>query len=350
MWKCLLTVAVWAEALSLFESNVHFRGPTPQVLVHGDPGYDIDKVGGLTCLKRVTKPNDGCMAACTEASRGPSECIDDHCVCKPGYCADGVGRCVASSHQRGQWAGTFSIEFQHPYNESMRYLTVNKNKRRPTTPHNAEHGRFNFDAVEATSDSTPEWKLAYSPDGFVRMESVTFPGFALVYHEGPSEEATGEMIAMPSLLHLERAAPEDVTFEVHKLSSGSLEIFHPVTGQIIQSGDPSSPCTRQEGSGWHSSAHGCRSYRGAQEGLDACTKRGPDPAYEDDCRQREQVVFEPHLPGEAIAHVRHHTYNPVPGVTAAHYLWYATIFLVVTGVVLLCCFWSSLLECCGLKD
>mmetsp|Transcript_4841 Transcript_4841/g.11845 ORF Transcript_4841/g.11845 Transcript_4841/m.11845 type:complete len:103 (+) Transcript_4841:922-1230(+) len=63
-----------------------------------------------------------------------------------------------------------------------------------------------------------------------------------------------------------------------------------------------------------------------------------------------KVVFEPRLPGEAIAHVRHHTYNPVPGVTAAHYLWYATIFLVATGVVLLCCFWSTLLECCGLKD
>lgn len=95
--------------------------------------------------------------------RGPTVCVRGLCLCVPGTCANVKGACEYSV---GRSLGAHAVKFPYPQTASNAYMVVN---------------RFG----KPTLSSTPEkaWNLALSHDGFVRFESVDFPGRVLTIHQ-----------------------------------------------------------------------------------------------------------------------------------------------------------------------
>jgi len=72
------------------------RKPSRPVNI-GDIGVTINTGGGLGGGSSTACDNDTggtCMVWGCKSSRGPTDCDNGRCICKPGYCHDGAGRCV----------------------------------------------------------------------------------------------------------------------------------------------------------------------------------------------------------------------------------------------------------------
>merc|ERR1719253_1796090 len=100
------------------------------------------------------------MFSCSE-ERGPTECVQTYCMCPRGLCADAEGKCV---RQQGKWLGDHSIRFENPYDPEKPYLGV------ANTP------GVGAKSLAATSSSQRSWKIALTPGGHVRFESMDLPG------------------------------------------------------------------------------------------------------------------------------------------------------------------------------
>jgi len=112
-----------------------------------------NKYGDPTCMTRTGRM---CKFSPCNSERGPVTCVDDICICEPGFCADAQGHC-----QPGQQGG------------SVRFL----NASRPRL--SIQDRTIESDVVATVRDSQAQLRMADMHNAFMRFESARKPGKAL---------------------------------------------------------------------------------------------------------------------------------------------------------------------------
>jgi hypothetical protein len=141
-------------------------------------------------------------------------------MCAPGYCTDALGKCQPAKVQQGTWIGSYSIQFRKAHKPYMAAET--------------EDGSLGFVASLVTvEESHAQWKLAHTPDGFVRFESIASPGLVLgVYPSGENsvEASLRKFNAKEPKAVRQFALPKPVqsSFQIYDIPGKGFEIYHPV--------------------------------------------------------------------------------------------------------------------------
>jgi len=222
--------------------------------------------GDLTCMKWT---GGLCrIDPCNSARR--AECIAGRCMCPSGTCAAASGKCEAGT---GSWIGSYAIQFLKPL-DGKPYLGVSST--RTMGPY--------YVAMGTTTNSQQQWKIAMTPSGLVRFESIELPGYvmsrpAVVSSEDPAL-ADPEHEPEQSVTRVSLARPIDVTFQLHEVPGG-LEIYYPGSKAFGMS---------NTGYAFRATNRG--------RGVAACEPNGSFLAKS--CEGHELVTLEPSLPSKAI--------------------------------------------------
>jgi hypothetical protein len=317
-WAMVLRIAFLA-ILANTCAAIHVKANEKDSMMHASrvggnnsTPFESGSLGDLTCMRNT---GGSCVMFSCNTDRGPTVCEQGKCLCSQGLCANAEGVC--DQQGKGKWLGSHSIAFNHPYDQQKPFIGV------------TEGGPW----LSSSSSSQPAWKIALSPGGRVRLESLLLPGTALKIYNNrrrrtddeeasrrrrrkyfllAKKTATSKRAAnvtdgvaetltthtkkavlpdnddlWPMVTPIEEASPIDVTFQVrptHK-NGGGLEIWDPQTGHVLASGNPE----------WYSKD------QVAAQGIAECSDWGMFSA--GDCEGRQLVQFEPELPFEATPFV-----------------------------------------------
>jgi len=238
---------------------------------------------GLVDLKCIRKTGGSCAMSGCKAERGPTECVQNFCVCPVGFCAAAEGTCQKG---QGELIGKFSIRFPNPGARSDQpYMGTSWST------------YFKSQVLDMVADAAPQWLVFLSHDGFVRFESTKAPGMVL---------STSLLSDSKGLKLIDRSSigsPGSVNFQVNQVLA-MMEIW--------------SPAAKKNGaiSSWdHKSG-----VLAPRMTVSLC-KIG--------CAGREFVQFEPALPNRAVSYLGRALVTPVGN------LWWQSL-LSLAVVVLLC--------------
>jgi len=254
--------------------------------------------GDLTCMKWT----GGLCRIDPCNSERRAECIAGRCMCPSGTCAAASGKCEAGT---GSWIGSYAIQFLKPL-DGKPYLGVH--------PRPAPWAQL----LATTTNSQQQWKIAMTPSGLVRFESIELPGYVMSQPAVVISEAGGGDTGLEpeqSLTRFSVARPQDVTFQLHEVPGG-LEIYHPGSKAF----------------GMSAPGHAFRATH-RDRGVVACEPNTlflntPLP-----CDGHELVTLEPSLPSEAIHQGKRAVVNAVSPLGWSH-----TIFLLPFVCMAICIF------------
>lgn len=173
------------------------------------PSTGLD-YGNLACMRRT---GGTCRTSSCKAERGPTVCESGKCMCASGYCAIADGSCV---QQQGKWLGPHSIKSLDPRHQQKPYLGLDDSWSLSTFK-----TRVGFQ-----EGSEPVWKIAVTPEGLVRFESLKFPGYVMTVVQVQS--ATDIALKRTSTSSLwvispfEELDPIDVTFQARPDMQGNV--------------------------------------------------------------------------------------------------------------------------------
>lgn len=128
-------------------------------------------LGDLSCMRWT---GGFCRLYKCSSDRGPVECIEGKCVCKDG-CATAKGQC---QKEKGEWLGQFAIKFAYPYDANKPYIGLGADGSSLIKGLGPSVQQF----LGSSSDAAPAWKIALTPDQYVRFESVAKPGLVMSIH------------------------------------------------------------------------------------------------------------------------------------------------------------------------
>lgn len=292
--------------------------------------FESGSLGDLTCMRNT---GGSCAMFSCNTDRGPTVCDQGKCLCSQGLCANAEGVC--DQQGKGKWLGSHSIAFNHPYDQQKPFIGV------------TEGGPW----LSSSSSSQPAWKIALSPGGRVRLESLLLPGTALKIYNNRRRRSKQFLLAKktatskraanvtdgvaetltthtkkavlpddddlwPMVTPIEDASPIDVTFQVrptHK-NGGGLEIWDPQTGHVLASGNPE----------WWSKD------QVAARGIAEC---GDNLFSAGDCEGRQLVQFEPELPFEATPFVSR---ADITAIAALNWWQMLLLFVTIAGCYFCC--------------
>lgn len=224
-------------------------------------------------------------------------------MCKPGYCANGQGKCEQG---QGKRLGSYAIRFSNAHQQDQPYLGLED------------------DTVSSTANSMKQWNLALTPDGFVRFENIHKPGDVLTIHrvirmtlmatstnrtagsnlinqtlvasERHRSQIPDDDYLYPELNWFDSATPAEVSFQVREIPDEGLEIWDPYRKVSIASA--------KKGSFFKD--------RVADLGVAECY---PESIGLGKCEGRQLVVFEPELPAGVATVGVERTYREAPGLS-----------------------------------
>eukprot|EP00746_Dinoflagellata_sp_MGD_P011703 gnl/MRDRNA2_/MRDRNA2_124665_c0_seq1.p1 gnl/MRDRNA2_/MRDRNA2_124665_c0~~gnl/MRDRNA2_/MRDRNA2_124665_c0_seq1.p1 ORF type:complete len:398 (-),score=49.70 gnl/MRDRNA2_/MRDRNA2_124665_c0_seq1:86-1279(-) len=261
--------------------------------------------GDLACMRWS---GGTCSLSECKAERGTTKCINGLCMCPEGFCADAWGRCVSTP---GKWIGSYSIKFKNSYDTEEPFLGARKSSISRRWDCDWDCPKF---LLSSTDHSSPSWKMALTAAGFVRLESIKYPGNVLtIYHNRRRRtddddfgrrrfflvqknqrrlNSSGKQMAhkakisddddlWPSLKSFTATTPIDATFQVREVPGGH-EIWDPQRGVSIASANPD----------WYIADSA------ADSGVAECYPAG---VFGDTCDDRQVLMFKPELPPDAIS-------------------------------------------------
>lgn len=295
------------RAVALNSNRLHRMAADRNEFSHG--GVAKAAYGDLTCMRWT---GGTCWVSGCKSERGPTECIESKCFCLPGYCSSSAGKCVPE--YTGKWIGSYAVRFLMPFNAGKPYLGFEKT--------GTVFGQ-DSPTLATVANPEPQWRMAMTPTGLVRFESIDMPGrvFSIYNNRRRSDflqlhrrssfmqkstlhtlfqeslNSTNTTLEIdrnassmdtkredgdlwPSLKTLDETSPIGATFQVHEVPGG-LEIYDPENLVSLATVDTNL---------WFQD-------HVAKKGIGDCA---PESIFFDGCDGHQLVAFEPALPAGAV--------------------------------------------------
>lgn len=271
--------------------------PSFSVLGNGSANLRTNS-SDLVDLKCIRKTGGSCAMSGCKAARGPTECVQNLCVCPVGFCATAEGIC---QKDQGELIGKLSVRFLNPGERSDQpYMGTSWST------------YFQSQVLDMVADAAPQWLVFLSHDGFVRLESMKAPGMVL---------STSELSDSKGLKLIDKSSiesPEAVNFQVNQVL-GTMEIW--------------SPAAKKNGaiSTWN---HKSGVLAPAMT-VSLCNIG---------CAGRESVQFEPALPNRAVSDHGRALMSPVGNL----YWWQILLVVVVILLCVVIAWKSDMVDICTL--